>query len=125
MGGNITILKRIHKRFINSLFDHDYKLDQLVFPGQRIPRIPGIYFLFDNDLRLVYIGQSINIHNRMKSHHVYEFGKHIIGLWTTSDNDERLDTERWLIQQYQWRPFLIFLIQSPILVYDRFLISPS
>src|SRR5690606_28759094 len=33
-----------------------------------LPSLPGVYFFYDNENRLIYIGKSINIQKRVKQH---------------------------------------------------------
>lgn len=55
--------------------------------------IQGVYFLWGCS-GLDYIGQSINIKNRLAgNHHVFRRGEHIIGIIPTSQ-----DQERWYIE---------------------------
>ena len=88
-------LPRFNYYFIKA----DYKLRMVIRPGEKIPEIEGVYFLFDgNDL--IYIGQSKNIGRRLISNHPVYDKSLLVGIWKTSEDDERLDTERWLIETY-------------------------
>jgi len=87
-------------RFNYYFIKQDYKLSAVVRPGEKIPEVEGIYFLFDDE-ELIYIGQSKNIHQRLTSAHPIYNRSLLVGIWTTSDDEERLATEKWLIEQYE------------------------
>lgn len=42
-----------------------------------LPDGPGIYFVCDSDGNVLYVGKSVNIHNRWLSHHRYNQAKSI------------------------------------------------
>ena len=43
-----------------------------------VPSDPGVYFLWDDTSKAVlYVGQSVNLRNRMRSHHVIRDGDYI------------------------------------------------
>ncbi len=103
--GHLRTLKRTYRsitsHLINSMFGENYHLDSIVFPGERANESQGVYFIFDDSLVLLYIGQSKNIKQRLHNHHIYRRDHHLIGIWNTSTEDERLATEKWLIQRHE------------------------
>lgn len=54
-------------------FDGVVELDK----KDMLPDGPGIYFVCDSDGNVLYVGKSVNIHNRWLSHHRYNQAKSI------------------------------------------------
>jgi hypothetical protein len=68
-------------------------------PGELL-HTPGVYLIFSPDLRLLYIGQSTDMHRRLCGrHHVYKKDNHLVlQLHPIDDAEKRLTVEREAIR---------------------------
>lgn len=70
---------------------------------QGLPSVPALYFVMDDQLNFMYIGQTGNLHDRWKSHHrapQMRAGVHRIYWVEIADDTRRADAERRAIGQF-------------------------
>lgn len=47
---------------------HELTIDNLYINREKIEEIPGIYYLYDRNRKLLYVGQAKNLYNRLLQH---------------------------------------------------------
>lgn len=70
---------------------------------QGLPSVPALYFVMDDQLNFMYIGQTANLHGRWKSHHrapQMRPNVHRIYWVEIADDVRRADAERRAIVQF-------------------------
>ena len=60
--------------------------------------VSGVYFFFDND-KLIYVGESQNISNRLRSHRMLIEYNHIQVRYYECDKTKRMKVERYFIRK--------------------------
>lgn len=82
------------------------KFDLVLKLGQELPRISGIYFIFESleNPEFLYIGHSMNIRNRFNNHYIINFldsaQQYYMGIIRIYDDAKRKELEKLFIQHY-------------------------
>jgi len=78
---------KIHK--LNLPEDKDWKRYQSFLPNN-VKNVPGVYFFFDKDLKLIYIGKAQNLRSRIGQH----VSKYTERRWDPEQNDDEYNNAK-------------------------------
>lgn len=97
----IPFIKAYHKKRVKA--GRKYKSFSTKFINDKIPKKPGVYFLYDENKFLLYIGESINLSTRISNHRLTNQPEYIKFILCKKGRMYRKGLENMLIHYY--KPF--------------------